>query len=183
MPEQTARTGWFGTTAALFSLVDDLPKDKQLILLKQLLGDRIKVHLFKLVLEMSEEQQSGLLEQMLDSPTSDRAVTTLTLDENETFIRQMRRTSCRLKAVCALDATTFDGIISDISTLGMFIMTGRSFPAGKAIRISCRFPGLERPLILNGEILRSGPAGIALRFKSLTAEQEKAILAFVAGLP
>jgi len=179
MAEEAARVGRFSTTARLFSLVDELPKDKQLILLKQLLGDRITIHLYKLVLEMPEELQSRLLEQMLDFPFSEAAVTTLTLDENETFIRQMQRTSCRLHAVCVLDATTCDGIITDISTVGLFIKTGRSFSAGKPIRISCRLPGLGRPLILNGEVLRSEPSGIAVRLISLTPEQDQAIRDFI----
>ena len=183
MTEQSARVGRFGTAARLFSLVDDLPKDKQLILLKQLLGDRIAVHLCKLVLDLPDEQQSRLLEQMLDFPFGEAAVTTLTLDESETFIRRIPRTSCRLHAVCVLDATTCDGVITDISTVGLFLKVGRSFSAGKPIRISCRLPGLERPLILNGEILRSDPPGMAVRLNSLTPEQEKAILSFIADHP
>ncbi|MCU0601311.1 MAG: PilZ domain-containing protein [Desulfobacterales bacterium] len=179
MEEMAARLGRFSTTARLFTLVDELPRDQQLILLKQLLGDRITTHLFKLVLEMPEEQQVRLMEQMLDFPFSDAVVTTLTLDDDDALIRQMQRTSCRLRAVCVLDANTFDGVITDISTFGMFIKTDRSFPAGKPIRISCRLPGRERPLIINGEILRSEPSGIGIRLKSLPADQEKAILAFI----
>jgi hypothetical protein len=183
MDELTARLEGFSTTARLFSLVDDLPKDQQLILLKQLLGDRITIHLCKLVLDMPEEQQFRLLEQLLDSPFSEAAVTTLMLDENENSIRQMKRTACRLHAVCVLDGTTCEGIITDISTVGMFIKTGRSFGAGKPIRVSCRLPGVERPLIVKGEILRNEPPGIGIRIKGLTDEQEKAILAFIAGHP
>jgi hypothetical protein len=162
MEEMAARLGRFSTTGRLFTLVDELPRDKQLILLKQLLGDRITTHLFKLVMEMSEEQQTRLLEQMLDFPFSEAMVTTLTLDDDDALIRQMQRTSCRLRAVCV-------------------IKTERSYPPGKPIRISCRLPGLERPLILNGEILRNEPAGIGIRLKSLPADQEKAILAFING--
>lgn len=181
MEEMTARQGRFGTTARLFTLVEELPRDRQLILLKQLLGERITTHLFKLVLEMPEEQQVRLMEQMLDFPFSDATVTTLTLDDDDAWIRQMQRSPCQLRAVCVLDANTFDGIITDISTFGMFIKTDRSYPTGKPIRISCRLPGLERPLILNGHILRSEPSGIGIRLKSLPADQEKAILAFVNG--
>ena len=159
--------------------MDELPKEKQLILLKQLLGDRITNHLNKLVLEMPEEQQSRLLEQLLDFPSGETAVTTLTLDENEALIRQMQRRACRLHAVCVLDATTCEGIITDISTVGMFIKTERSFPVAKPIRVSCRLPGLERPLILSGDIIRSEPAGIGIRLKNLRPEQERAIHDFI----
>ena len=56
--------GKFGITARLFKLVSDMPKDQQLILLKQLISDRVSDHLYKLIVEMTEEQQIILLEQM-----------------------------------------------------------------------------------------------------------------------
>lgn len=180
MDEMAPRLGRFSTTARLFALVDELPRDKQLILLKQLLGDRITTHLFQLVLDMPEEQQQRMLEQLVEFPFGEGPVTTLNLDEDET-IRQIQRKSCRLRAVCVLDASTFDGIITDISSIGMFIKTERSFPIGKPIRISCRLPGLEKALILRGEILRIEPSGIGIRLKDLTADQDKAIRAFIAS--
>ena len=180
MDEMAPRLGRFGTTARLFALVDELPRDKQLILLKQLLGDRITTHLYQLVLDMPEEQQQRMLEQLVELPFGETPVTTLNLDDDET-IRQIQRKSCRLRAVCVLDANTFDGVITDISSVGMFIKTERSFPIGKPIRVSCRLPGLERALILKGDILRIEPSGIGIRLKDLTADQDKAIRAFIAS--
>jgi hypothetical protein len=182
MDEIAPPLGRFSTTARLFALVDELPRDKQLILLKQLLGDRITTHLYQLVLELPEDQHLRMLEQLMELPFGEAPVTTLNLDEDETM-RQIQRKSCRLRAVCVLDANTFDGIITDISTVGMFIKTERSFPVGKPIRVSCRLPGLERALILRGEILRNEPSGIGIRLKDLTADQDKAIRAFIASPP
>jgi hypothetical protein len=183
MEEFNSNIERFGTMARLFSWVEDLPKDQQLILLKQLLGDRVSVHLYKLVLEMSEDQRQRLYEQLMEFPRDQAPVTTVNLDEEDASIRQIQRKACRLRAVCVLDASTFDGTITDISTVGMFIKTERSFPAGKPIRISCRLPGLERPLILSGEILRSEPTGIGIRLKALPPQQERAIRAFIAARP
>jgi hypothetical protein len=171
--------GRFSTTARLFSLVDQLPRNQQLILLRQLLGERIPQHLFKLVLEMSEAERQRLFEQLMETPPDQNEVTTVNLDEEDTPMRQIPRKACRLRAVCVLDSTTFDGIITDLSTVGLFIKADRSFPVGKPIRVSCRLPGLERPLILNGEIIRSGPAGIGVRLKTLRPEQDRAIRAFI----
>jgi hypothetical protein len=180
MDAMAPRLGRFSTTARLFALVDELPRDKQLILLKQLLGERVTTHLYQLVLDMPEEQQQRMLEQLTAFPFGEAPVTTLNLDEDET-IRQIQRKSCRLRAVCVLDANTFDGVITDISTFGMFIKTERSFPVGKPIRVSCRLPGAQRPLIVRGEILRIEPSGIGIRLKDLTTDQEKAIRAFIAS--
>jgi hypothetical protein len=180
MDDFAPRLGRFNTTARLFSLVDDLPRDKQLILLKQLLGDRITTHLYKVVLEMPGDQQQRLLEQLVENPFEEAQVITLDLDD-DTSMRQIPRAECRLKTVFVVDAKTFEGEITDISTVGMFIKTGISCPPGKPIRISCRLPGLERPLILSGEILRSEDAGIGVRLKAPTAQQDTAIRKFIAA--
>jgi hypothetical protein len=179
MDDFGSQLGRFSTTARLFGVVDELSRDQQFILLKQLLGERITQKLYKLVLEMSEEQRLHLFEQLMEIPLEPAEGATINLDEEDVPMRQIPRKACRLRAVCVLDATTFDGIITDISTVGLFIQTQRSFPSGKAIRVSCRLPGLERALILNGEILRSEPAGIGIRLKALRPEHERAILAFI----
>lgn len=179
MDDFGTRFGRFSTTARLFGLVDQLPRDQQFILLKQLLGKRITQKLYKLVLEMPEDQRQHLFEQLMEIPLEQAEGATIHLDEEDVPMRQIPRKACRLRAVCVLDATTFDGTITDISTVGLFIQTQRSFPSGKAIRVSCRLPGLERALILNGKILRSEPTGIGIRLKALRPEQERAILAFI----
>ncbi|MCU0591170.1 MAG: PilZ domain-containing protein [Desulfobacterales bacterium] len=179
MDEFGSPLGRFGTTVRLFSLVDQLPKDQQLILLKQLLGERITQHLYKLVLEMTGDQRQRLFEQLIESPPEPTEVTTINLDEDDSPMRQIHRKACHLRAVCVLDAATFDGTITDISTVGMFIKTERSFPAGKPIRISCRLPGLEKALIFSGETIRSEPTGIGIRLNGLRPEQERAIRAFI----
>ncbi len=64
MIETDPQLGTFNITARLLKLVNDMPKDQQLILLKQLIGENVTKHLFKLIVEMSEDQQIILLEQM-----------------------------------------------------------------------------------------------------------------------
>ena len=174
------RLGRFGTTARLFTLVSRLPRDQQLILLKGLLGDRMVTHLYQLVLELSEEEQQQLMDQLLEAPSADLPETTLTIDEDETRIRQVDRTSCRMRAVCVAGGVTFEAVITDISLVGMFIRADRSLPIGKAVRVGWRLPGTSRPLILNAEVQRSEPGGIGLRLKALTPEQQNAIRAFIA---
>jgi hypothetical protein len=179
MEDIEPRLGRFGTTARLFALVDELPRDKQLILLKGLLGERMVTHLYRLVLDLPEAQRQALMDQLLESPSDEPPVTTLTLDGDETLIRRVNRTACRLRAVCAIEGGTFEALITDISLVGMFIRTDRSFPSGRPIRISCRLPGVEKPLILSGLIQRSEPTGIGVQLKPPTPDQQKIILAFL----
>lgn len=174
-----SRLGRFAVTAHLFRLVDELPKDKQLILLKQLLGDRISAHLCKMVIEMPEEQRQQLSERLEAETLDDGPVTTLHLDDEAASIRQIFRKSCRLKAICVVNGRTFESVITDISTDGMFVKAAADYPLGTPIRISCRLPGRDKALVLSGEILRSEPGGIGVRMKGLTAAQAEAIRTFI----
>ncbi len=181
MHELPPGIGHFSVTAHLFGLVDELPRDKQLILLKQLLGNRITTYLHKLVLDLPENERLALLEQLADSPFEEIPITTLNLDEDDEQMRQKPRTGCHLKAVCLVDGLTFDAVITDLSTVGMFIKTTAVYPPGKPIRVGCRLPGRPKALILNGEVLRSEPNGIGVRIDGLTSEQEKTIRHFIAS--
>ncbi len=174
-----SRLGRFAVTAQLFRLVDELPKDKQLILLKQLLGDRISSHLCKMVIEMPEEQRQQLGEHLAAETLDDGPVTTLHLDDEAASIRQIFRQSCWLKAICVVGGRTFESIITDISTDGMFVKAAAEYSLGTPIRISCRLPGHAKALVLSGEVLRSEPGGIGVRLKGLTAVQEEAIRTFI----
>jgi len=45
MLDMDPQLGRYGVSARLFKLINDLPKDKKLILLKQLIGDDVTTHL------------------------------------------------------------------------------------------------------------------------------------------
>ena len=50
------QAGKYAVIARLLGLIHNLPKDQQVLLLKQLVGERVTKHLFKLIVEMSEDQ-------------------------------------------------------------------------------------------------------------------------------
>ena len=81
MMESDPQLGTFNVTARLFKLIFDMPKDQQLILLKQLVCEHVTQHVFKLIVEMSEDQQIILLEQMGETPTVESPITTVSLEE------------------------------------------------------------------------------------------------------
>ena len=54
MLDTDPQLGKYGVTARLFKLINDMPKDKKLILLKRLIGDDVATQLCKLIIEMSE---------------------------------------------------------------------------------------------------------------------------------
>jgi Tfp pilus assembly protein PilZ len=98
MIETDPQLGTFNITARLLKLVNDMPKDQQLILLKQLIGENVTKHLFKLIVEMSEDQQIILLEQMGEVPAVESPITTVSLEETETSMRENPRKPCLINA-------------------------------------------------------------------------------------
>ena len=90
--------GKYGITARLFKLINDMPKDKKLILLKQLIGDDVTSQLCKLIVEMSEDQQVILLEQLETMPMVEMPETTVSLEGNESSMRENPRKPCLINA-------------------------------------------------------------------------------------
>ena len=78
-----------------------------------------------------------------------------------------------------MQSGTFEALITDISLVGLFLKTDRTITPGKPIRISCRLPGSDKPLIVNGLIQRSGPDGMGVQLTSLTPNQQSLIRSFL----
>ena len=91
MLDMDPQLGRYGVSARLFKLINDLPKDKKLILLKQLIGDDVTTHLCKLIIEMSEDQQIILLEQLEAMPATELPERTVSLEGNESSMRENQR--------------------------------------------------------------------------------------------
>jgi len=154
--------------------IKGLPEDRQVVLLKQLLKDDIVGLLFKLIGEMSEEQQALLLEQLQDS--SERMVS---LEETEIALRDYNRKSCMLHITFRVEDQNFESFMLDISPSGAFIETTETFFAGQQIKLSFTIPNLPHQLDITGEILWKGMLGMGVKFNDLSEEEIAAITSFI----
>ena len=154
--------------------IKELPEDRQVVLLKQLLKGDIVGLLFKLIGEMSEQQQALLLEQLGQS--SERMVS---LEETEIALRDYNRKSCMLHIAFTVENQTFESFMLDISPAGAFIETKETFFAGQQINLNFALPGLPGPLNITGEILWKGMLGMGVKFNNLSDEQKAAISAYI----
>jgi Tfp pilus assembly protein PilZ len=153
--------------------IKELSKERQLVLLKQLLKGDIVGLLFKLIGEMSAERQIHLLEQLQES--SDKLVS---LEETEIALRDYNRKSCMLTISFTVDGQRFESFMLDISPAGAFIETKEAFFAGQPIELSFALPKSGQ-LIITGEILWKGMLGMGVKFNNLNDEQKAAITAFI----
>jgi Tfp pilus assembly protein PilZ len=177
------QAGRYETTARLFSLISSLPKDQQLILLKQLVGDKVTAHLFKLIIEMSEDQQLILLEQMGHPVESELPERTVSLEGTEPSMRENPRKSCLINANYQIRGSQFRSYILDISIGGVFIETSDRLKVGEAVVLNFSLPDAAQPISVSGKIAWSGPQGFGVKFDSLSHSEGHAIKSFVGENP
>jgi len=173
------QTSKYGIITRLFSLISNLPRDQQLILLKQLVGDKVTAHLFKVIVELSEDQQLILLEQLGYSLNSEPAERTLSLEGNEPLMRESQRKPCLINANYQIRGRDFRSYILDISIGGVFVETKDRLKLGEVVILNFTLPDSPEPFSARGRIAWSGPAGFGVKFDSLQPLQRKAIKTFV----
>ena len=171
--------GKFNITARLFKLVSDLPKDQQLILLKQLVGDSVAAHLYKRIVEMTEEQQIILLEQMGQLPKVDLPVNMVSLEETEASMRENARKPCLINTNYRIQGRTLKSYILDVSVGGVFIETNERFPKGRELLLKFSLPNRPQPFAFSGKIAWSSPKGFGVKFDNVTPDQADVLKSFI----
>ena len=171
--------GKFAVTARLFKLINDLPKDKKLILLKQLIGDDVSSQLCKLIVEMTEEQQVILLEQLASMPVSEMPERTVRLEGDESSMRENPRKPCLINAQYTIQNKDYKSYILDISIGGVFIETDSRFTIGQKIVLNFMLPGHSKPFKINGTISWGSPRGFGVKFDEIPAFQSQMLRSYV----
>jgi uncharacterized protein (TIGR02266 family) len=179
MMESDPQLGSFNITARLFKLIHDMPKDQQLILLKQLIGEHVTRHLFKLIVEMSEDQQIILLEQMGEAPAVESPITTVSLEETGPSMRENPRKPCLINANYRIQDRDFKSYILDISIGGVFIETDQKLPVGKDMMLKFSLPSHTKPFTLRGKVAWSSPRGFGVKFREMSPQQGEILKTFV----
>ena len=174
-----SQIGKYHVTARLFSFINDLSPDKQFILYKQLIKGEVKTQLFKVIIDMTEEERVQLLEQLGEPAYDDEPIKTINIDEDESFMRENPRKICSIPVNCGVGNRTFKSNIIDISAVGAFIETTEHFAIGQKIEMALKLPNSPKPFELRGRIARSGPKGIGVRLYNLTPFQEETIGRFI----
>ena len=171
--------GKYTNTARLFKLVSGMSEEKQFIFLKTLLSHNVANYLFQLIIEMSEDQQTHLLEQMTQMSYDVLPANTISLDDYESSMRENARKPCLVKVIGVVQDQTFKSYIVDISTVGVFIETSNNYAVGQSIKLTFALPGQKDPMKLAGKIAWKGLQGIGVKFANLTDNHKKIIRDFI----
>jgi len=179
MLDTDPQLGRYAITARLFKLINDLPKDKKLILLKQLIGDDVTAQLCKLVVEMSEDQQIILLERLEAMPTVELPEKTVSLEGNESSMRENPRKPCLINANYRVQNKDFKSYILDIGIGGVFIETKEKFIVGQKIELNFALPNYTKPFKLAGTISWGNPRGFGVKFNEVPVQQGELLRSYV----
>ena len=171
--------GKYGVTARLFKLINDLSKDKKLILLKQLIGDDVNTQLCKLIIEMSEDQQIILLEQLESMPVVEMPERTVSLEGNDSSMRENPRKPCLINANYSIQNKDYKSYILDISIGGVFVETNEKFTLGQKIVLNFTLPNNKKPFKLTGTISWGSPRGFGVKFDEIPVQQGEMLRSFV----
>ena len=169
----------FAVTSRLFTLISDLAHEKQVLLYQQLVKDNIDTELFKLIIDMSEDEKEQLLMQLEAVSDADEPLQTLDLDADESFMRENPRKICLIPVKYTIEGRSLKSHIIDISQLGAFIESNDRFPVGQQILMDFKLPDYHEAFRLDGRIARSGPRGIGVKFYALSPAQQAAIRNFI----
>jgi len=108
-----------------------------------------------------------------DMQSGFRYSVTIFYDAEPKVERQNKRRNLTGMVDYVVDGKNFRDFIKDVGEGGAFITTGQAFDVGKEITVILVLPTLERPLKINGEIVRISEEGIGVKFKKQSQVQEE----------
>jgi Tfp pilus assembly protein PilZ len=179
MTAQDPQPGEYRITERLFNFIDDLAEDMQFDLYQQLIEDKVSTQLFKLIIDMSDEEKIRFLEKLGEVSFEAEPIKTINLDENESYMRENLRKNCLVAVKCKVGDISFTSHIINISVHGVFIESNDRFPVGQGIRLAFKLPNAPDPLTLKGKINRGSRRGIGVNFLNLDQDQQEIIRAFI----
>lgn len=128
---------------------------------KQLNKSNVRGRLFALIKSMSEDEQLTLLKEL-----------------EERLFRAKRRHHRKPFSMVvdyAAEGRAYKDYIQNISAGGVFIETRMPFTVGQEVSLSFPLPNHEKYIKITGEVVRTSPQGIGVKFKMVDQDQETMI--------
>ena len=154
--------------AKLYYLLEKLTEDQQLTLLKLLLRDKMVDYLFKLVIDLSENQRLVLMKQL-------EQITSKGPDYDR---RKYIRKDCLINAKVSVANRIFTCFILDISPYGAYIDTDDGIVVGQSAKLMFSSPSNRERLIFSGEIVWCENQGAGIKFNHSNPKQIEIIRSF-----
>jgi uncharacterized protein (TIGR02266 family) len=128
----------------------------------------ITARLIELIKNMPEDKQRALLKDLEGKPF------------------EGRRKHARKPFLMAVDYSTQDHVykdfIQDISTGGVFIQTHMPFSVGQEVSLTFPLPNYQKHIKIVGEVVRSSPQGVGVKFKMADKDQAAMITSLLESM-
>jgi Tfp pilus assembly protein PilZ len=170
---------FYSLVPRLFRLINELSDEQQYHLLHQLYKGKLKTALFKAVIDLSDAQRSDLINQLERMPADTPPPSAFSLNADDSLMRGHRRKRCLLSATYTTQGKVYTDYILDISTVGVFIETDHAFAVDQKMVVTFKLPTYAQPLKLDAAVAWIGHKGIGIRFKSLSPFQEDIIQSYI----
>jgi len=169
---RSKKSSRYDIIARLYFLLGKLTEEQNLILLQQLLGDKTVNHIFKLIVDLSDNQRLVLMKQLEEitskAPNSDK--------------RKYVRKDCLIKARISIANRVSDCFILDINAYGAFVDSSAGL-SGQSSKLMLSLPHTRNRIILSGEVVWSDSHGSGIKFNRLTPKQREDIQLFTSNEP
>jgi Tfp pilus assembly protein PilZ len=125
--------------------------------------------LFKLIVKMSDDERRTLLNLLSRGLLKGKCR------------RKYYRKPLRLPVYYASKGRTYSGYIQNISLGGVFIPSRFRFSVGEGLVLAFPPQNSNTHVKVMGEVVRTSPEGIGVKFKSLTHKEKTALLSLSSG--
>ena len=154
--------------AKVYCLLDKLTEDQKLTLFKLLLRDKMVDFLFKLVIDLSDNQRLVLMKQL-------EQITSKSTGYDR---RKHSRKDCLINAKISVANRILTCFILDISLYGAYIDTDDGIVTGQSAKLMFSSPNTREQLILSGKIIRTDNQGAGIKFSHSNDKQLNLIRSF-----
>ena len=156
----------------IYFLLDKLTEEQLLILLQQLLGNNTVDYIFKLIVDLSDNQRLVLMKQLEE-------LTTRAADADQ---RKYVRKDCLINARISIANRIHNCFILDISPYGAFVDSNEGL-SGQSAKLMFSLPHNRDRIILSGEVVWGDAQGSGIKFNRLTPKQLEDIQLFTRNKP
>jgi uncharacterized protein (TIGR02266 family) len=128
-----------------------------------------------------ESTVRGRLFSLINSMTAGDQLTLLNLLEERLYVgkRKHRRKPFSMVVDYAAEDRAYRDYIQNISAGGVFIETRMPFAVGQQVTLSFPLPNQKNYIRITGQVVRTSPQGIGVKFTVVDQEQEEMISALL----
>jgi len=166
----------------LYKLINSLSEEQHISLMKQLFRDELPKYIFKMILDLPDNQQLMIIDQVEVMIEGERLWDEEKINVLDIDTRRGSRKPCVILVDFSTDERSSQEFIHDISIGGAFIKTEQPLVIGQTIALSFSIPNFEKSFELAGKVVRCNGEGIGVKFLNLSEKHQDIMKSFIESM-